>query len=77
MNQSLNVYRVQVVRGCLFAGILRIDHLWEFTSLAKLELNNNLIEKIEGLDRLVNLTWLSKTKLCIYFVGNGQDVEKV
>lgn len=54
------------VRGCLFAGILRIDHLWEFTSLAKLELNNNLIGKIEGLDRLVNLTWLSKTKLCIY-----------
>lgn len=40
-----------------------IDHLWEFTSLTMLYLNNNLIEKIEGLDHLINLTWLSKMKL--------------
>uniref|UniRef100_A0A8P4K0A3 Dynein regulatory complex subunit 3 n=1 Tax=Dicentrarchus labrax TaxID=13489 RepID=A0A8P4K0A3_DICLA len=45
--------------SCLFTGILRIDHLWEFTSLARLDLNNNHIEVIEGLDRLVNLTWLN------------------
>ncbi|KAM3863874.1 dynein regulatory complex subunit 3 [Diretmus argenteus] len=40
-------------------NILRIDHLWEFTSLTKLELNNNIIKKIEGLDRLTNLSWLN------------------
>lgn len=50
------------VRGCLFADILMIDHLWEFTSLARLDMNNNLIEKIEGLERLGNLKWLSKMK---------------
>ncbi|XP_029997517.1 dynein regulatory complex subunit 3 isoform X3 [Sphaeramia orbicularis] len=41
-----------------YKDILKIDHLWEFTSLTKLELNSNLIKKIEGLDRLTNLTWL-------------------
>ncbi|XP_075942184.1 dynein regulatory complex subunit 3 [Anarhichas minor] len=40
-------------------NILMIDHLWEFTSLARLDLNNNIIEKIEGLDRLISLTWLN------------------
>ncbi|XP_062295278.1 dynein regulatory complex subunit 3 [Scomber scombrus] len=45
---------------CLqFRSILKIDHLWEFTCLTKLELNNNLIKKIEGLDCLLNLTWLN------------------
>ncbi|XP_022608371.1 dynein regulatory complex subunit 3 [Seriola dumerili] len=41
-----------------YKNIQWIDHLWDFTSLARLDLNNNLIEKIEGLDRLINLTWL-------------------
>ncbi|XP_068574863.1 dynein regulatory complex subunit 3 [Cebidichthys violaceus] len=43
--------------GC--RDILKINHLWEFTSLARLDLNNNIIEKIEGLDHLINLTWLN------------------
>lgn len=43
-----------------FSDILGIDHLWDFSSLSKLELNNNAIEKIQGLDHLINLTWLSK-----------------
>ncbi|KPP79748.1 leucine-rich repeat-containing protein 48-like [Scleropages formosus] len=38
--------------------ILKIDHLWQFTSLTKLQLDNNIIEKIEGLERLTNLVWL-------------------
>uniref|UniRef100_A0A3P9ASA7 Dynein regulatory complex subunit 3 n=1 Tax=Maylandia zebra TaxID=106582 RepID=A0A3P9ASA7_9CICH len=42
-----------------FSDILRIDHLWDFSSLSKLELNNNAIEKIQGLDHLINLTWLN------------------
>ncbi|XP_042370602.1 dynein regulatory complex subunit 3-like [Plectropomus leopardus] len=41
-----------------YRNILMIDHLWDFTSLAKLELNSNIIEKIGGLDLLINLTWL-------------------
>ncbi|XP_034046979.1 dynein regulatory complex subunit 3 isoform X1 [Thalassophryne amazonica] len=40
-------------------GIVKIGCLWEFTSLTKLELNNNCIKKIEGLNSLVNLTWLN------------------
>lgn len=43
-----------------FSDILKIDHLWDFSSLSTLELNNNAIEKIQGLDHLINLTWLSK-----------------
>jgi len=41
-----------------FKNILKIDNLWEFTFLTKLQLDNNIIEKIEGLDVLVNLIWL-------------------
>lgn len=42
-----------------YKNILRIEHLWEFTSLTKLNLNCNMIKKIEGLDRLTNLTYLN------------------
>jgi len=42
------------------ADILKIDNLWCFTSLVKLQLDNNIIEKIEGLDILVNLVWLGQ-----------------
>ena len=42
------------------ADILKIDGLWEFVNLTKLQLDNNIIEKIEGIDMLVNLVWLGK-----------------
>lgn len=42
----------------LFADTAKIDSLWDFTALVKLYLNNNLIEKIEGLEYLSNLKWL-------------------
>ncbi|RVE69458.1 hypothetical protein OJAV_G00078090 [Oryzias javanicus] len=42
-----------------YQNILRIDSLEEFTSLVRLDLNNNLIKKIQGLDSLINLTWLN------------------
>ncbi|OWK15303.1 DRC3, partial [Cervus elaphus hippelaphus] len=38
--------------------ILRIDNLWQFESLRKLQLDNNIIEKIEGLENLTHLVWL-------------------
>lgn len=50
-----------------FADVIKIDSLWEFTSLVKLYLNNNLIEKIEGLEYLRNLKWLGKAFTFIVF----------
>ncbi|XP_072549690.1 dynein regulatory complex subunit 3 isoform X1 [Salminus brasiliensis] len=41
-----------------YRNILKIDHLWEFTSLTKLQLHNNIIEKIQGIEKLTNLVWL-------------------
>ncbi|KAJ1503425.1 Dynein regulatory complex subunit 3 [Coelomomyces lativittatus] len=41
-----------------YKNILKIDHLWQFTSLVKLQLDNNIIEKIENIGHLKNLTWL-------------------
>lgn len=46
--------------------ILMISHLKDLTSLTRLDLNNNMIERIEGVDHLRNLTWLSKMKRCVY-----------
>lgn len=40
--------------------ILQIDNLWQFENLTKLQLDNNIIEKIEGLESLVHLLWLGK-----------------
>ena len=42
----------------LLSEILRIDHLWEFTSLTKLQLDNNIIERIENIFCMPNLKWL-------------------
>lgn len=42
------------------ADILRIDNLIGLDSLKKLQLDNNIIEKIEGLDSLTNLEWLGQ-----------------
>lgn len=49
----------------LFSDILRIDNLWQFENLKKLQLNNNIIERIEGLAGLTHLVWLGKAWLCV------------
>ena len=52
--------------------ILKIDNLWQMTVLTKLQLDNNLIEVIEGLDALVNLVWLGMNLdniLCIMVIS--------
>lgn len=64
----MNVYSVYVYEN-VFTDIAVIDNLRKFTSLTRLQLNNNLIEKIKGLEHLVNLTWLGKIKLCIQYSG--------
>lgn len=45
--------------------ILRIDNLWQFENLRKLQLDNNIIERIEGLENLIHLVWLGKAPLCV------------
>lgn len=44
----------------IVSDILRIDNLWQFENLRKLQLDNNLIERIEGLENLTHLVWLGK-----------------
>ena len=46
--------------GSLPADILRIENLWQFSGLRKLQLDNNIIERIEGLETLVHLEWLGE-----------------
>ncbi|CAJ0915037.1 unnamed protein product [Ranitomeya imitator] len=48
--------RGYVALGC--QDILKVDNLWQFHNLTKLQLDNNIIEKIQGLDTLVHLVWL-------------------
>ncbi|XP_050929674.1 LOW QUALITY PROTEIN: dynein regulatory complex subunit 3 [Lates calcarifer] len=58
--KSVGIHFNEVLKLRLeYRNILRIDQLWDFTSLARLDLNSNLIERIEGLDHLTNLTWLN------------------
>lgn len=42
----------------LHKDILKIDNLWSLVNLTKLQMDNNIIERMEGLDMLVNLEWL-------------------
>jgi len=43
-----------------YLDILRMENLWLFSNLTKLQMDNNIIERIEGLDTLQKLTWLGK-----------------
>ncbi|XP_076852928.1 dynein regulatory complex subunit 3 isoform X2 [Brachyhypopomus gauderio] len=58
-----------------YRNILKIEHLWEFSSLRKLQLDNNIIEKIQGLEKLTNLEWLENMdalkNLQILSIGNN------
>ena len=40
--------------------ILKIDNLWIYENITKLQLDNNIIEKIENIHFLVNLEWLGE-----------------
>jgi hypothetical protein len=53
------------------ADILHTENLWQFSSLRKLQLDNNIIEKIEGLETLVHLEWLDLSFNNISEVGEG------
>ncbi|XP_070780011.1 dynein regulatory complex subunit 3 [Enoplosus armatus] len=60
-----------------FKNIQMIGHLWEFTSLTRLDMNNNLIEKIEGLDHLGNLTWLNLSFNSIEKIEGLESLQKL
>ena len=55
-------------RAQIFLDILKIDNMWNFATLTKLQMDNNIIEKIEGLEKLVNLEWLGNTALAKTYV---------
>lgn len=40
------------------ADILHLENLWQFRSLVKLQVDNNIIERISGLESLTHLEWL-------------------
>lgn len=55
----------EMVLTISFLDILKIDNLWFFNNLVKLNLDNNIIEKIQNLDSLIHLEWLGKFVLFI------------
>ncbi len=60
-----------------FVDILKIYHLWHFTSLTKLQLDNNVIERIEGLENLTNLVWLGEFRLSCQYQNRCGHYESV
>jgi Leucine-rich repeat (LRR) protein len=54
---NLTIYRMVVFFS---VDILRMENLWLFSNLTKLQMDNNIIERIEGLDTLQKLTWLGE-----------------
>ena len=54
-----------------YVDILKLDNLWRFAGLVKLQLDNNIIEKIEGLGFLVNLQWLGRYFHHVYLTGRA------
>ncbi|KAJ8913216.1 hypothetical protein NQ315_016159 [Exocentrus adspersus] len=60
-----------------FNNILRIDHLWMMTALTKLQLNNNMIEKVENLETLVHLRELDLSFNKISKIENMETLTKL
>lgn len=48
------------------SDILHVDNLWQLCNLVRLQLDNNIIEQISGLEALTKLEWLG-----IYMAGVG------
>ena len=46
----------------LIIDILKIDNLWSYENLTRLQLDNNVIEKIENINFLKNLEWLGTSR---------------
>ena len=60
-----------------FSNLALIDHLSSFTSLTKLQLDNNHITAISGLDALVSLTWLDLSFNAIRRIDGLQSLTKL
>lgn len=48
-----------------------MENLWLLSNLTKLQMDNNIIERIEGLDTLHRLTWLGKSDNARLFVPHA------
>ncbi|KAI9357346.1 hypothetical protein DFJ73DRAFT_821505 [Zopfochytrium polystomum] len=55
--EGIDPLEVRMLR-CDYKNILKIDNLWAFENLTKLQLDNNIIERIENINFLKNLQWL-------------------
>ncbi|XP_014889137.1 dynein regulatory complex subunit 3 isoform X2 [Poecilia latipinna] len=60
-----------------FKNMVKMDFIHDFTSLTRLDLNNNVIQKIWGLDRLTNLTWLNLSFNKIENIGGLDSLRKL
>ena len=57
-----------------YQNILEINNLMGMEKLCKLQLDNNIITKVSGLDTLVNLTWLD---LSFNLIENIEGLDKL
>uniref|UniRef100_A0A3P9NF29 Dynein regulatory complex subunit 3 n=1 Tax=Poecilia reticulata TaxID=8081 RepID=A0A3P9NF29_POERE len=60
-----------------FKNMAKMDFIHDFTSLTRLDLNNNVIQKIWGLNRLTNLTWLNLSFNKIENIGGLDSLRKL
>jgi hypothetical protein len=60
-----------------FANVFKIDNLSGFARITKLQLDNNIIEKIENLDHLVNLRWLDLSFNNITRIENLENLRQL
>ena len=60
-----------------FKQILKIDNLRPLSSLTRLYLDNNFIERITGLDSLVHLVWLDLSFNRIIRIEGLENVKKL
>lgn len=63
INYKPSIHKGQFGRHCNYTGIKQIDYLVGFESLTRLQLDNNNLTKIEGLDHLITLIELGTTTM--------------
>ncbi|XP_029364433.1 dynein regulatory complex subunit 3 [Echeneis naucrates] len=74
--EEINFSQVFEIR-LAYRNILNIDNLWDYTSLTRLDLNNNMIKIIDGLDHLIHLKWLNLSFNQIKKIQGLQSLQKL
>ena len=65
-------------------NILKIENLWQFTSLTKLQMDSNMIERIEGVDilgkyskrHLIRQNLIGSHLIGPHLIGPSLNIEK-